>query len=67
MSFVPADGDRTHSVMYSSSSETAVLTKHQKGTKVPGGFLLPVSVVRKEEKIPAAVQKMKENPVCLVQ
>ncbi|WWC66315.1 uncharacterized protein I206_100216 [Kwoniella pini CBS 10737] len=36
-----------------------------KGTKVPGGFLLPVSVVKKndKEKLPPP----EENPFCIVQ
>ncbi|ORY23195.1 hypothetical protein BCR39DRAFT_562025 [Naematelia encephala] len=36
-----------------------------KGTKVPGGFLLPVSVVKKkpEEKKPMS----EENPICSIQ
>ena len=37
----------------------------QKGTKVPGGFLLPVSVVKKADK-PKAVEP-DGPPICLIQ
>ncbi|WVQ70885.1 hypothetical protein IAR50_000410 [Cryptococcus sp. DSM 104548] len=36
-----------------------------KGTKVPGGFLLPVSVVKKPE--PKKIPPPSENPFCLIQ
>ncbi|XAO23131.1 hypothetical protein I312_101909 [Cryptococcus bacillisporus CA1280] len=36
-----------------------------KGTKVPGGFLLPVSVVKKQE--PKKVPPPAENPLCIIQ
>ncbi|ODO07197.1 hypothetical protein L198_00776 [Cryptococcus wingfieldii CBS 7118] len=36
-----------------------------KGTKVPGGFLLPVSVVKKPE--PKKDPPPSENPFCLIQ
>ncbi|WWD17836.1 hypothetical protein CI109_102280 [Kwoniella shandongensis] len=36
-----------------------------KGTKVPGGFLLPVSVVKKPESKKASPPP--ENPLCLIQ
>ncbi|KAI9635266.1 uncharacterized protein MKK02DRAFT_43947 [Dioszegia hungarica] len=35
------------------------------GTKVPGGFLLPVSVVKKED--PPPTVHPEENPVCCIQ
>ncbi|WVR05931.1 hypothetical protein IAU60_002957 [Kwoniella sp. DSM 27419] len=38
-----------------------------RGTKVPGGFLLPVSVVKKKPPKPQRSPQAEEDPLCVIQ